>query len=130
MTGRKGRIICQENGEIQYVPRHVGDVSLENLNVKERERFMSGEKVGLTGVNRRCAPWATSDLPCSCLSGLFLFYFWSARPSDQFINFENLTFSFISVNHFSGHKQKFRVYLVQGWATEKNLKKNVFPIFV
>lgn len=45
MTGRKGRVTGLENGTVQYESRREVGVSLEMLNMKEKERFMSGEKV-------------------------------------------------------------------------------------
>ena len=44
MTGRKGRIVQNEDG-IQYESRCESDVSMENLNIMEKKRFMDGEKV-------------------------------------------------------------------------------------
>ena len=45
MTGRRGRVVCQSNGSIHYQLRSESDVSLEMLNVAEKQRFMDGEKV-------------------------------------------------------------------------------------
>lgn len=45
MTGRKGRVVSREDGEIQYELRNEGDVPLELLNLAEKERFMNGQKV-------------------------------------------------------------------------------------
>ncbi|XP_045468793.1 protein strawberry notch homolog 1-like isoform X4 [Harmonia axyridis] len=44
MTGRKGRVVQKETG-VHYESRSEQDVPLETLNVKERERFMNGEKM-------------------------------------------------------------------------------------
>jgi hypothetical protein len=44
MTGRKGRVISNELGNIQYESRTDNDVALEILNVTEKQRFMDGEK--------------------------------------------------------------------------------------
>lgn len=44
MTGRKGRVIQTEEGQIQYESRSEIDVPLETLNLKEKQRFMDGEK--------------------------------------------------------------------------------------
>lgn len=44
MTGRKGRVVQNENGQVQYESRSEIDVPLETLNVREKERFMNGEK--------------------------------------------------------------------------------------
>ena len=45
MTGRRGRVVSQSNGSIHYQLRSESDVSLEMLNVAEKQRFMDGEKV-------------------------------------------------------------------------------------
>ena len=45
MTGRKGRVIANEDGSFTYEPRCKDDVPLELLNVAEKKRFMDGEKV-------------------------------------------------------------------------------------
>lgn len=44
MTGRKGRVVSNENGTIQYESRSEVDVPLETLNMTEKQRFMDGEK--------------------------------------------------------------------------------------
>lgn len=44
MTGRKGRVIQTDNGQIQYESRSETDVPLETLNLTEKSRFMNGEK--------------------------------------------------------------------------------------
>jgi hypothetical protein len=44
MTGRKGRVVQNDNGQVQYESRSETDVPLEILNVREKERFMNGEK--------------------------------------------------------------------------------------
>lgn len=44
MTGRKGRVVQNDDGSIQYESRSEQDVPLETLNLTEKERFMSGEK--------------------------------------------------------------------------------------
>ena len=45
MTGRKGRVVCTDDG-ISYESRSESDVPLEILNLTEKQRFMDGEKVG------------------------------------------------------------------------------------
>ncbi|VDD95849.1 unnamed protein product [Enterobius vermicularis] len=46
MTGRKGRVVSREDGEIEYELRHTGaDVPLELMNMDEKEKFMRGEKL-------------------------------------------------------------------------------------
>jgi C-terminal domain on Strawberry notch homologue len=44
MTGRRGRVVQDCNGRVQYESRAEHDVSLENVNREEKERFMSGQK--------------------------------------------------------------------------------------
>ncbi|CAB3359035.1 Hypothetical predicted protein [Cloeon dipterum] len=44
MTGRKGRVVQNEDGSIQYESRSEADVPLETLNLTEKQRFMDGEK--------------------------------------------------------------------------------------
>lgn len=44
MTGRKGRVVQNEDGSIQYESRSETDVPLETLNLTEKKRFMDGEK--------------------------------------------------------------------------------------
>ncbi|KAI1293580.1 Protein strawberry notch -like protein 1 [Halotydeus destructor] len=44
MTGRKGRVISNESGTVQYESRTENDVALEILNVTEKQRFMDGDK--------------------------------------------------------------------------------------
>uniref|UniRef100_A0A0N4ZKF1 AAA_34 domain-containing protein n=1 Tax=Parastrongyloides trichosuri TaxID=131310 RepID=A0A0N4ZKF1_PARTI len=46
MTGRKGRVVTKENGEIEYQQRHVGtDATVELMNVEEKHKFMKGDKL-------------------------------------------------------------------------------------
>ncbi|KAL4705853.1 hypothetical protein ACJJTC_019288, partial [Scirpophaga incertulas] len=44
MTGRKGRVVQSEDGQILYESRSEADVPLETLNLTEKQRFMDGEK--------------------------------------------------------------------------------------
>ncbi|KJH46288.1 hypothetical protein DICVIV_07676 [Dictyocaulus viviparus] len=45
MTGRKGRIVTRDDGEVEYELRHAGaDVPLELMNMDEKDKFMKGEK--------------------------------------------------------------------------------------
>ncbi len=46
MTGRRGRVVSAPDGSIQYQLRSEGDVSIELLNIAEKQRFMDGQKVG------------------------------------------------------------------------------------
>lgn len=45
MTGRKGRMVMGEDGRVTYESRREFDVSLEILNLTEKQRFMDGEKL-------------------------------------------------------------------------------------
>ena len=47
MTGRKGRVVSDEDGSVQYESRSEADVPLDMLNIQEKVRFMNGEKVHL-----------------------------------------------------------------------------------
>ena len=47
MTGRKGRVVSNEDGNVHYESRSEADITLENMNLAEKERFMNGEKVTL-----------------------------------------------------------------------------------
>ncbi|XP_049546223.1 protein strawberry notch [Anopheles darlingi] len=44
MTGRKGRVVQNDDGSIQYESRSEQDVPLETLNITEKKRFMDGDK--------------------------------------------------------------------------------------
>lgn len=44
MTGRKGRVVQVEDNEIQYESRAENGISLEQLNMVEKQRFMDGDK--------------------------------------------------------------------------------------
>uniref|UniRef100_A0A2A4K1W6 Strawberry notch AAA domain-containing protein n=1 Tax=Heliothis virescens TaxID=7102 RepID=A0A2A4K1W6_HELVI len=44
MTGRKGRVVQTEGGQILYESRSEADVPLETLNLTEKQRFMDGQK--------------------------------------------------------------------------------------
>ena len=45
MTGRKGRVVSTEDGQVQYESRSEIDAPLEVMNLTEKQRFMDGEKV-------------------------------------------------------------------------------------
>ncbi|XP_077867871.1 protein strawberry notch homolog 1-like [Saccoglossus kowalevskii] len=44
MTGRKGRVVSNDDGTVTYESRCETDVPLEVLNLTEKKRFMDGEK--------------------------------------------------------------------------------------
>uniref|UniRef100_A0A8C5P7H4 Protein strawberry notch homolog 2 n=1 Tax=Leptobrachium leishanense TaxID=445787 RepID=A0A8C5P7H4_9ANUR len=43
MTGRKGRVV-RRNGSVQFESRAEHNLSIDNVNLREKERFMTGEK--------------------------------------------------------------------------------------
>ncbi|CAD5223444.1 unnamed protein product [Bursaphelenchus okinawaensis] len=46
MTGRKGRIVVQPNGQVEYQPRNANSMApVELMNLEEKEKFMKGEKL-------------------------------------------------------------------------------------
>lgn len=47
MTGRKGRVVSNDDGSISYESRSELDVPVEILNITEKQRFMDGEKVSI-----------------------------------------------------------------------------------
>lgn len=49
MTGRRGRVVSLPDGSVQYQLRSESDISLELLNITEKQRFMDGKKVKTFG---------------------------------------------------------------------------------
>ncbi len=45
MTGRRGRVVSLPGGGVQYQLRSEQEVNMELLNIREKQRFMDGEKV-------------------------------------------------------------------------------------
>lgn len=45
MTGRKGRLVQTDDNEVQYECRAEPGVSLEQINILEKQRFMDGDKL-------------------------------------------------------------------------------------
>lgn len=45
MTGRKGRIVQNAAGRVVYEQRKEREMSMESVNLTERERFMNGDKL-------------------------------------------------------------------------------------
>uniref|UniRef100_A0A8C3FYC8 Protein strawberry notch homolog 2 n=1 Tax=Chrysemys picta bellii TaxID=8478 RepID=A0A8C3FYC8_CHRPI len=45
MTGRKGRVVSRPDGSVMYESRAEQGLSIDHVNLKEKERFMSGEKL-------------------------------------------------------------------------------------
>lgn len=50
MTGRKGRVVSNDDGRISYESRSELDVPVEILNITEKQRFMDGDKVPISIV--------------------------------------------------------------------------------
>lgn len=50
MTGRKGRVVSNDDGSISYESRSELDVPVEILNITEKQRFMDGDKVVLKEI--------------------------------------------------------------------------------
>lgn len=45
MTGRKGRVVRRPDGIVQYESRAEQGHTIDQINIKEKDRFMNGEKV-------------------------------------------------------------------------------------
>ncbi|XP_048859482.1 protein strawberry notch homolog 2-like isoform X1 [Brienomyrus brachyistius] len=45
MTGRKGRVVRRPDGSVRYESRAEQGLTIDYVNIKEKERFMSGEKL-------------------------------------------------------------------------------------
>lgn len=78
MTGRKGRVVQNDNGQVQYESRSETDVPLEILNVREKERFMAGEKdvaiiseAASSGISLQVRRILSFDLGNGLVSGFF-----------------------------------------------------------
>lgn len=50
MTGRKGRVVSRPDGTVAFESRAEQGLSIDHVNLREKERFMSGEKVGTVEV--------------------------------------------------------------------------------
>lgn len=46
MTGRKGRVVSRPDGTVTFESRAEQGLSIDHVNLREKQRFMSGEKVG------------------------------------------------------------------------------------
>nr|XP_033477546.1 protein strawberry notch homolog 2 isoform X2 [Epinephelus lanceolatus] len=44
MTGRKGRVVRRPDGSVRYESRAEQGLTIDHINIKEKDRFMSGEK--------------------------------------------------------------------------------------
>lgn len=45
MTGRKGRVVRCPDGSVRYETRAEQGLTIDHINIKEKDRFMGGEKV-------------------------------------------------------------------------------------
>uniref|UniRef100_A0A671SJC2 Protein strawberry notch homolog 2 n=1 Tax=Sinocyclocheilus anshuiensis TaxID=1608454 RepID=A0A671SJC2_9TELE len=45
MTGRKGRVVRRSDGSVQYESRAEQGHTIDQINIKEKDRFMNGEKL-------------------------------------------------------------------------------------
>ncbi|KFO28907.1 Protein strawberry notch like protein 2 [Fukomys damarensis] len=45
MTGRKGRVVSRPNGTVTFESRAEQGLSIDHVNLREKQRFMSGEKL-------------------------------------------------------------------------------------
>ncbi|XP_038572206.1 protein strawberry notch homolog 2 isoform X2 [Micropterus salmoides] len=45
MTGRKGRVVRRPDGSVRYESRAEQGLTIEHINIKEKDRFMAGEKL-------------------------------------------------------------------------------------
>nr|XP_015221067.1 PREDICTED: protein strawberry notch homolog 2 isoform X2 [Lepisosteus oculatus] len=45
MTGRKGRVVRRPDGSVRYESRAEQGLTIDHVNIKEKERFMNGEKL-------------------------------------------------------------------------------------
>ncbi|NXS03760.1 SBNO2 protein, partial [Oxylabes madagascariensis] len=45
MTGRKGRVVRRPDGSVVFESRAEQGLSIDHVNLKEKERFMQGEKL-------------------------------------------------------------------------------------
>ncbi|XP_061093328.1 si:ch73-63e15.2 isoform X2 [Conger conger] len=45
MTGRKGRVVRRPDGSVRYESRAEQGLTIDHVNIKEKERFMCGEKL-------------------------------------------------------------------------------------
>lgn len=58
MTGRKGRVVRRPDGTVRYESRAEQGLTIDHINLKEKDRFMSGEKVRYFTVQKN-TKWIT-----------------------------------------------------------------------
>lgn len=54
MTGRKGRVVRRPDGSVVFESRAEQGLSIDHVNLKEKERFMQGEKVSWGRAPKTC----------------------------------------------------------------------------
>lgn len=51
MTGRKGRVVRRPDGTVRYESRAEQGSTIDQINIKEKDRFLCGEKVSKAQFN-------------------------------------------------------------------------------
>lgn len=52
MTGRKGRVVRRPDGTVRYESRAEQGSTIDQINIKEKDRFMCGEKVSKDNLTK------------------------------------------------------------------------------
>lgn len=74
MTGRKGRVVRCPDGSIRYETRAEQGLTIDHVNVREKERFMTGEKVTTSDLQTQSATSIPNPAPF-WMFALMLFLF-------------------------------------------------------
>lgn len=74
MTGRKGRVVRCPDGSIRYETRAEQGLTIDHVNVREKERFMTGEKVTTSDLQTQSATSRPNPAPF-WMFALMLFLF-------------------------------------------------------
>lgn len=53
MTGRRGRVVRRPDGSVRYESRAEQGLTIDHINLKEKDRFMGGEKVKMNICHRQ-----------------------------------------------------------------------------
>ncbi|XP_010777025.1 si:ch73-63e15.2 [Notothenia coriiceps] len=62
MTGRKGRVVRRPDGSVRYESRAEQGLTIDHINIKEKDRFMSAEKFKSTVSSPRPLPVKLNNL--------------------------------------------------------------------
>lgn len=62
MTGRKGRVVRRPDDSVRYESRAEQGLTIDHVNMREKERFMCREKVCADIIK------APHNIPLSCVS--------------------------------------------------------------